>query len=75
MGVRRLRFLYGSPFHVLAFFFYNLCCVWDCQQFSVPAYSYFIVSNEPPVTAGDMIIGVLAPPVGALGLPLTLYYA
>ena len=35
----------------------------------------FIVSNEPPVTASNIIIGVIAPPVGAIGLPLILYYA
>jgi len=34
-----------------------------------------IVSNEPPVTASDIIVGVIAPPVGAVGLPLMLYYA
>ncbi len=35
----------------------------------------FIVSNEPPVTASDIIIGVVASPVGAVGLSLILYYA
>jgi hypothetical protein len=35
----------------------------------------FIVFNEPSVTASDMIIGVIAPPVGAARLPSIIYYA
>jgi hypothetical protein len=35
----------------------------------------FILSNEPPVTASDRIIAVIAPPVVAVGLPLMLSYA
>lgn len=69
---------YASFMGVLMFwhFSFTACVVFGIT--STLAYlliAIFIVSNEPPVTASNIIIGVIAPPVGAIGLPLILYYA